>query len=145
MPSSARDLRPLRQPPRGHRPLAFLAFVLLMLLTLPAAAGAQVLYGSLVGNVNDETGAAVPGATVTIRNKQTGTERDVTTDATGAYRFDTVQPGVYSLTIQLTGFRSFTREDIPVTLNTTARADARLQVGQLTESVTVSGERALLQ
>jgi hypothetical protein len=145
MPISARDRRPLRQPPRGHRPLAFLAFVLLMLLTLPAAAGAQVLYGSLVGNVNDETGAAVPGATVTIRNKQTGTEREATTDATGAYRFDTVQPGTYSITIQLTGFRSFTREDIPVTLNTTARADARLQVGQLTESVTVSGERALLQ
>src|SRR5688500_18315529 len=145
MPSSARDLRPLRQAPRGHRPLAFIAFVLLMLLTLPAAAGAQVLYGSLVGNVSDETGAAVPGATVTILNKATGVSRDATTDATGAYRLDTVQPGTYSVTVQLTGFRSFTRSDIPVSLNTVARADARLQVGQLTESVTVSGEQALLQ
>jgi len=108
-------------------------------------AGAQVLYGSLVGNVGDESGAAVPGATVTIRNKETGAAREATTDASGAYRFDTVQPGTYSLTVQLTGFRSFTRPDIPVTLNTTARADARLQVGQLTESVTVSGEHALLQ
>jgi hypothetical protein len=116
-----------------------------MLLTLPAAAGAQVLYGSLVGNVSDDTGAAVPGATVTIRNKQTGASRDATTDAAGAYRFDTVLPGVYDVTVQLTGFRTFTRSDIPVTLNTTARADAKLQVGQLTESVTVSGESALLQ
>ena len=145
MPSSARDLRPLRQPARGQRPAAFLPIFLSLLLTLPAAAGAQVLYGSLVGNVSDDTGAAVPGATVTIHNKGTGTSRDTTTDATGAYRFDTVQPGMYSLTVQLTGFRTLTRADIPVTLNTTARADAKLQVGQLTESVTVSGERALLQ
>ena len=54
-------------------------------------------------------------------------------------------PGTYSLTVQLTGFRTLTRPDIPVTLNTTARADAKLQVGQLTESVTVSGETAVLQ
>jgi hypothetical protein len=118
---------------------------LLLLLTLAAAAGAQVLYGSLVGTVSDESGAGVPGATVTIRNKETGASRDVTTEPNGSYRFDTVQPGNYSVTIQLSGFRTFTRADIPVTLNTTARADARLQVGQLTESVTVSGERALLQ
>ena len=145
MPSSARDLRPIRQPARGQRPAVFLPILLLLLLALPAAAGAQVLYGSLVGNVSDDTGAAVPGATVTIRNKGTGGSRDATTDTTGAYRFDTVQPGTYSVTVQLTGFRTFTRPDIPVTLNTTARADAKLQVGQLTESVTVSGERALLQ
>ena len=145
MPSPARDLWPLRQAPRGHRPLPSTVFVLLMLLTLPAAAGAQVLYGSLVGNVSDDTGAAVPGATVTIRNKATGATRDVTTDATGNYRLDTVQPGTYDMTVQLSGFRTFTRPDIPVSLNTVARADAKLQVGQLTESVTVSGETALLQ
>ena len=145
MPSSVRDRRPLRQPAPGQRALALIPIALLLLLTLPAAAGAQVLYGSLVGNVSDDTGAAVPGATVTIRNKETGTSRDTTTDATGAYRFDTVQPGMYSVTVQLTGFRTLTRPDIPVTLNTTARADAKLQVGQLTESVTVSGETALLQ
>ena len=96
MPSSVRDLRPLRQPAPGQRALALIPLALLLLLTLPAAAGAQVLYGSLVGNVSDDTGAAVPGATVTIRNKETGTSRDATTDATGAYRFDTVVPGTYS-------------------------------------------------
>ena len=90
MPSSVRDLRPLRQPARGQRALALIPLALLLLLMLPAVAGAQVLYGSLVGNVSDDTGAAVPGATVTIRNKETGTSRDATTDATGAYRFDTV-------------------------------------------------------
>ena len=142
MPSSVRDRRRLCPPAPGQRALVLIPIALLLLLTLPAAAGAQVLYGSLVGNVSDDTGAAVPGATVTIRNKGTGTSRDATTDATGAYRFDTVQPGTYSVTVQLTGFRTLTRPDIPVTLNTTARADAKLQVGQLTESVTVSGETA---
>ena len=145
MPSSVRDRRRLCPPAPGQRALVLIQIALLLLLTLPAAAGAQVLYGSLVGNVSDDTGAAVPGATVTIHNKGTGTSRDTTTDATGAYRFDTVQPGMYSVTVQLTGFRTLTRPDIPVTLNTTARADAKLQVGQLTESVTVSGETALLQ
>ena len=145
MPSSVRALRPFRQPVGGRRPSTFISVALLLLLALPAAGGAQVLYGSLVGNVSDETGAAVPGATVTIRNKETGTSRDTTTDATGAYRFDTVVPGTYLLTVQLTGFRTLTRPDVPVTLNTTARADAKLQVGQLTESVTVSAETAVLQ
>ena len=113
MPSSVRDLRPLCPPAPGQRALVLIPIALLLLLTLPAAAGAQVLYGSLVGNVSDDTGAAVPGATVTIRNKGTGTSRDTTTDATGAYRFDTVQPGMYSVTVQLTGFRTFTRARHP--------------------------------
>src|SRR5688572_30586895 len=145
MPSSVRDLRPFRQPLRGQRRSASVPLALLLLLVMSAAAGAQVLYGSLVGNVHDETGAAVPGATISVRNKETGTARETTTDAAGAYRVDTLVPGTYVITIQLTGFRTFTRADIPVTLNTTSRADARLQVGQLTESVTVSGEQALLQ
>jgi hypothetical protein len=106
---------------------------------------AQTLYGSLVGNVTDGTGAAIPGATVTITHRETGASRDMVTDSTGAYRFTTVQPGTYTLTVQLTGFRTFTRTDIPVTINNVSRADAGLQVGQLTESVTVSGERPLLQ
>jgi hypothetical protein len=145
MPSSVRDLRPFRQPVGDRRPSRLVSLALLLLLVLPAAGRSQVLYGSLVGNVSDETGAAVPGAMVTIRNRETGTSRDATTDATGAYRFDTVQPGSYTMTVQLTGFRTFTRPDIPVSLNTVARADARLQVGQLTESVTVSSEHAILQ
>ena len=118
-----------------------------MLLVCSSARGvsAQVLYGSLVGNVTDESGAGVPGATVSVTHRETGATRDVVTDDTGAYRFATLQPGSYTLTVQLSGFRTFTRSDIPVTLNNITRADAGLQVGQLSESVTVSGERPLLQ
>ena len=58
MPSSVRDRRRLCPPAPGQRPLVLIQIALLLLLTLPAAAGAQVLYGSLVGNVSDDTGAA---------------------------------------------------------------------------------------
>jgi hypothetical protein len=111
----------------------------------PLPLTAQVLYGSLVGNVTDETGGGVPGATVTITHRDTGVSREAVTDAGGAYRFPTIQPGTYTMTVKLEGFRTFTRSDIPITLNNVTRADAGLQVGQLTESVTVSGERPLLQ
>jgi Carboxypeptidase regulatory-like domain/TonB dependent receptor-like, beta-barrel len=121
------------------------ALALAALCLTPTFVSAQVLYGSLVGNVADETGAAVPGATVTITHVETGTSRDAVTDATGAYRFGTLQPGTYTVTVKLTGFRTFTRTGVPVTLNNVSRVDAALQVGQLSESVTVSGERPLLQ
>src|SRR5262245_23871352 len=66
-------------------------------LAAPASiARAQVLYGSVVGNVSDSTGSAVPGATVTVTNTDTGATRDTVTDGTGAYRFTSVQPGNYT-------------------------------------------------
>ena len=121
------------------------AAVALVALSGPLSVDAQVLYGSLVGNVTDESGGGVPGATVTLTHRETGATREATTDSTGAYRFGNLQSGSYTVTVKLEGFRTFTRSDIPVTLNNVTRADAALQVGQLTESVTVSGERPLLQ
>ena len=106
---------------------------------------AQVLYGSIVGNVSDATGAAVPGATVTITHLETKATRDAVTDVAGAYRFTNVQSGTYSVVVQLTGFQTFTRSDVDVTLNSVARVDATLAPGQLQETVTVSAERPLLQ
>ena len=131
--------------PARSRSLTFVAFVLLALYGSPLPVGAQVLYGSLVGNVTDESGAAIPGAMVTITHRETGASHDAVTDATGAYRFPTVQSGTYTMTVKLTGFRTFSRSDILVTLNNATRIDAPLQVGQLSETVTVSAESPLLQ
>jgi carboxypeptidase family protein/TonB-dependent receptor-like protein len=123
-----------------------LPFVLLACLSLvPAAVRAQVLYGSIVGNVTDESGAATPGATVTITHRETGAARDTVTDSAGFYRFPNVQSGTYTVTVALTGFHSFSRGDVPVTLNTTTRVDAALQVGELSEMVTVTASSPLLQ
>ena len=117
-----------------------LAFVI-----FTATASAQVLYGSMVGNVHDSTGAMLPGATVVIVHEETRLTREATTDSAGTYTFTAVPTGTYTVKVTLTGFRTFTRPNVPVTLNTVARVDAALPVGELAETVTVVGESPILQ
>src|SRR5688500_7921533 len=92
------------------------AAVLLFSFVMAPAANAQVLYGSIVGNVTDSTGGAVPGATVTITHSQTQTKREMATDENGGYRFQTIQPGTYKVVAALTGFSTFNR-DVDVSPN----------------------------
>ncbi|MDQ3348883.1 MAG: carboxypeptidase-like regulatory domain-containing protein, partial [Acidobacteriota bacterium] len=106
---------------------------------------AQVLYGSIVGEVRDSTGGVMPGAAVTVTNNETKATRESVSDAGGAYQFPSLQPGTYTVVVRLTGFQPFTRANVPVTLNTVTRVEAALGVSQLQESVTVSAERAVLQ
>jgi hypothetical protein len=126
------------------RSTAFVGIVLLALMSAPALR-AQVLYGSIVGNVRDASGGVLPGATVVITHEETKATRESTADATGAYRFPNVQPGTYQVVVTMTGFQTFTRSGVDVTLNSVARVDASLSVGQLQEQVTVSAETPLLQ
>src|SRR5688572_21848912 len=77
-------------------------------------ANAQALYGSLLGNVVDETGAIVPGATVAITHKQTNQTREQPTSESGAYSFANLAPGTYDVVVTLPGFRTFTTRDITV-------------------------------
>lgn len=98
MKSSSPRLLLLFPPTRLHSIVTIAALVLLVLCGLPSSLRAQVLYGSLVGNVTDQTGAAIPGATVTITHRETGASRDAVTDGTGAYRFPTLQSGNYTIT-----------------------------------------------
>ena len=72
-------------------------------------ASAQILYGSVVGIVKDSTGAIIPGATVTIVNKETNLTREATTNAEGAYSLINVLPGPYDVKVSLTGFREVVR------------------------------------
>ena len=108
-------------------------------------ARAQVLYGSIVGNVTDSSGGAVPGATVTIEQAETRLKRELVTDATGAYHFTAVPTGTYTVKVTVSGFRTFDRAAVPVTLNSVARVDAKLEVGALNETVSVSAETPTLQ
>jgi len=111
----------------------------------PPAARAQVLYGSIVGNISDSTGGALPGATITIVHEETKLTRDTAADATGAYRFTAVPTGTYTISVAIEGFRTFSRSGVIVTLNTVTRVDASLQVGTVAETVPVSGESSVLQ
>jgi outer membrane receptor protein involved in Fe transport len=105
----------------------------------------QVLYGSVVGAVTDPSGAVVPGATVTLTSKQTGAERTDKSDEGGRYSFVNVLPGAFDLKVTATGFRSFVATQFEVGPNTVQRIDARMEVGQLSEMVTVEGTAVVLQ
>src|SRR5512142_1215112 len=130
----------------SHRrtPLS-LALVALGLLALVVPVGAQVLYGSLVGNVTDTSGANVPGAAVTLINTGTNLARETTTNAEGGYRFVNVQPGTYKVRVVLTGFKEYVKDGVPINSTTVTRVDVPLEVGGLTEAVTVQSEVSVLQ
>jgi protocatechuate 3,4-dioxygenase beta subunit len=72
---------------------------------LSASANAQVLYGSMVGNVVDNNGAAVPSATVRITNKATNQSRETVTGSEGTYNFSTVQTGFYDISVSKNGLK----------------------------------------
>ncbi len=125
-----------------------LAAPLLALLIIAGASAivyGQVLYGSLVGNVKDNTGAAVSGATVRITNKVTNQTREVTTNAEGSFNIPTVQTGIWELTVSKSGFKTLTRSNIEIVLNSITRSDVTLDVGEVSETVSVTADAALLQ
>jgi Carboxypeptidase regulatory-like domain/TonB dependent receptor-like, beta-barrel len=107
--------------------------------------GAQVLYGTIVGNVKDTSQAAVPGATVTIVNPKTNVSRETITNESGAYTVSNVLPGTYTVKVSLTGFKEFSQTDVQVTINNVTRVDATLNVGSLAETVTVAAIATPLQ
>src|SRR5262249_45637316 len=92
--------------------------VLIGSLTLsPHPAAAQLPYGSLGGNIPDESHGGVPAATIAITHNGTGASRETTSDDQGAYRFASLQPGTYTVTVKVDGFRTLSRQDVVITLN----------------------------
>jgi hypothetical protein len=105
----------------------------------------QILYGSIVGVVKDPQGGTVPGATVTIVNKETNLTKETTTDAEGAFTVNNVLPGPYDVKVTLQGFRESVRRDVPVTIGQISRVTVALEVGSVSETVTVVSDTQLLQ
>ena len=108
-----------------------------VVLAVPTA-GAQTNYGTVVGTVTDNTGAQIPGAQVTLKN--TGTNAILTTKSGngGTYSFFNLVPGTYSVAVVNPGFKGFTQTQVDVTIGGTARVDASLAAGNVSETVTVS-------
>jgi len=119
---------------------AFLPAVLALLLAAPA--DAQVLQsGSITGAVTDSSNAVLPGATVSLSGERLiGGVQTQTTDATGSYRFDRLPPGAYHLKFELQGFRTMERDDIRVNASFVATVNAKLEVGNVSETITVTGD-----
>jgi hypothetical protein len=118
---------------------------LLSALGLPCAAWAQNDVGSIVGFVTDNTGAAIPGATITVMNDETGETRSVKTDARGHYVVPTLQPTVYSVSVEATGFQRFTSTGNTLPSNSTVEVDAHLRVGSVSQVVEVTATASVLQ
>ncbi len=117
----------------------------LSLICVPRSCEAQVLYGSMLGNVTDPSGAAIPGATISVTQKQTGFTRTALTDQSGGYDLPTIPTGNYDVQVSKSGFKAFTRSDVPVQLNTVARVDVTLEVGAISQTVEVKASAPLLQ
>jgi outer membrane receptor protein involved in Fe transport len=109
------------------------------------AVGAQALYGSITGTVTDNSGGAVPGATVSVKNEGTGLELTTVTDAEGNYTIRNIPGGNYTLKASLQGFKEFVQTGVPVTVNNIVRINGKLEIGALSESVTVVSETAVLK
>jgi hypothetical protein len=120
-------------------------FVIAVAVFSASPVNGQALYGTIVGNVKDTTDAAVPGATVTVLNVKTNTSREIVTNDSGAYTISNLLAGTYTVKISLTGFKEFTQTEVNVSNNDVTRVDATLQVGNLSETVTVAAVATPLQ
>jgi hypothetical protein len=99
----------------------------------------------MVGTVRDPSGAVVPGASVGITNTSTGLARETLADDAGRFALLNAPAGTYVLRVTAAGFRPFSRSDTVVSINTVTRVDVSLEVGPVTEAVTVTGSAVQLQ
>jgi len=150
-PRRTRDGKPFHRSfhSEGLRiPGRFSAWIMLaaaLAVTLPRAATAQVLYGSLVGNVTDSSGSAIVGASVDATNTQTGVARLATTNGSGAYQMTDLAPGTYRVSIEAATFAKTVSNGVAVRANSVLRLDAQLHPATLGQTVTVTGAPPELQ
>src|SRR6185503_6336390 len=113
-------------------------------LCLTASAFAQISTAQLAGIVSDTSGAALPGATVTVTQADTGATRSVVTDGEGAYLVSNLSPGPYRLEVSLQGFRTYVQTGIVLQVAATPTINVELAIGSLEETVTVEAAAPLV-
>ena len=116
-----------------------------LLLLCMSTTTAQVITGTIVGTVSDETGAVLPGVEITVRNQDTGISRTVVSNDEGSYRAQSLAVGPYEVRAELAGFQTVIRTGIGLTVGQQAVVDLTLQVGEITEQVYVTGEASLVE
>src|SRR5215210_4536606 len=115
----------------------------LLLLILFMTAGAQEFRGSITGKVTDPNGAALPGATVTIKNIETNSENTTAATDDGTYSFPLLQPGKYTLTVTQEGFNTSVREGIEINVAAKLNLDVQMEIGVAATVTTVAEAPAL--
>ena len=120
----------------------------LAILIAACAAGpalAQVDTGSIVGTIHDPSGATVPGATVTVTEVKTNVATRIVSDAAGAYIATALKIGTYSVSVDMPGFKKKTRQGIVLRVQDRLRIDLEIEVGDVSETLVISGEAPLVQ
>src|SRR6266849_578934 len=125
--------------------LVTLAAVSVQTVMFVPVLNAQVLYGSVTGTVSDQSGAGVPRAHVTATNRATSVVREADADENGHYTITDLAPGNYDLKVTASGFKPLTQTNLIIAANTVTNGDAQLQVGAMSEQVTVEASVVNLQ
>ena len=125
---------------------SLIAFAILSAWLFVGSGSAQVgSTASVSGAVTDESGAALPGASVTIHNVDTGIDRTTQTGGSGSYSVSQLQPGHYNLRVSEAGFKVFQQENITLAIGQLAQLDAHLQIGTQQEQITVTSGAPAIQ
>src|SRR5216683_6611249 len=111
--------------------------VVVVLLVLVPIASAQKITGLITGTVTDPSGAAVPGATVTVVNERTSATRSATTNEQGSFSFPELDPGVYTLTVNKTGFKKLTERNVELHVADVTALAVKMEMGAANETVMV--------
>jgi len=107
-------------------------------------AAAQTTTGNLTGTITDPNGAVVANATVTATNQNTGAERSAVSNESGAFDFETLQPGKYNVTVEAKGFKKIISRDITVSVSQTTQVNIPLEIGVAGETVTVTASQEVI-
>ncbi len=117
-----------------------MAVAMLVVLSLPVGARAQLTRGAITGTVRDETGASIPGAQVRIINPQTNVTRETTSNDEGFYRMGAIEPGTYTLSVEKTGFTKAENREVAVRQSSETTLDIELKAGSITSTVDVTAQ-----
>src|SRR5580765_2787384 len=125
--------------------LTIAVMALFMFIAVSPTAWAQVAAGEITVIIQDQSGGAVPGATVTVTNIRTNLQRLVTSTRDGIYTAASLPPGNYRIDVTLSGFRPTRREGVRIITGEKARIDFGLAVGDMLEQVTVVGDTPIVR
>lgn len=123
---------------RSVRVVFFLAPTLIILFA-SVSLSAQTNTGTILGDITDQSGGAVEGAMVSVKNVQTGVERALSTDSAGEYLAPGLLPGTYEVRATSTGFKAIERQDVLLEIGKQVRVDLQLVPGEVTQTVEVTG------
>ena len=118
---------------------------ILLMLIVPQLVFGQTGGASLAGRVDDGSGGALPGVTVTVTNNETGFTRSVVTGSDGSYRFPSLPPGLYTVTADLAGFATVTTRNVELNVSTERELNIALKPASVKEQITVTAQAPLVE